>query len=142
VARELEQALGGEAVRLIDVIWIDPSDERVAAAFEVEHTTSIYSSIVRLLDLALGSPAEASHGLYLVAPDQREADVRAQLARPAFTRVGELRVRFLPCSELEQHRHSMARFGQGMKAIEASPGRSAETARRSAAHGSPRRSSG
>jgi type II restriction enzyme len=117
--RALEQGPGGEAVPLIDVIWIDPSDERVAAAFEVEHTTSIYSGIVRLLDLALGSSAEASRGLYLVAPDQREADVRAQLARPAFSRVGELRVRFLPYSELEQHRHSMARFGQGMKAIEA-----------------------
>lgn len=115
----LEEGPGAEAVRLIDVIWITPSDERVAAAFEVEHTTSIYSGIVRLLDLALGSSAEASRGLYLVAPDQREADVRAQLARPAFSRVGELRVRFLPYSELEQHRHSMARFGQGMKAIEA-----------------------
>jgi type II restriction enzyme len=115
----LEQGPGGEAVRLIDVIWISPADGRVAGAFEVEHTTSIYSGIVRLLDLALGSSAEASRGLYLVAPDQREADVRAQLARPAFSRVGELRVRFLPYSELEQHRHSMARFGQGMKAIEA-----------------------
>ena len=115
----LEQGPGGEAVRLIDVIWISPADGRVAGAFEVEHTTSIYSGIVRLLDLALGSSAEASRGLYLVAPDQREADVRAQLARPAFSRVGELRVRFLPYSELDQHRHSMARFGQGMKAIEA-----------------------
>jgi len=117
--RALAEGPGGEAVRLIDVIWINPSDERVAAAFEVEHTTSIYSGIVRLLDLALGSSAEAARGLYLVAPDQREADVRAQLGRPAFSRVGELRVRFLPYSELEQHRHSMARFGQGMKAIEA-----------------------
>jgi len=28
-------------------------------------------------------------------------------------------VRFLPYSELENHRQAMARFGQGMKAIEA-----------------------
>ena len=28
-------------------------------------------------------------------------------------------VRYLPYSELEKNRHAMARFGQGMKAIEA-----------------------
>ncbi|HET7039234.1 MAG TPA: type II restriction endonuclease, partial [Gemmatimonadales bacterium] len=114
----LARGPGADAVRLIDVIWINPADERVAAAFEVEHTTSIYSGIVRLLDLALGGSADASRGLYLVAPDRREADVRAQLARPAFSRVSELQVRFLPYGELERHRHAMARFGQGMKAIE------------------------
>ena len=115
----LEQSPGADAVRLIDVIWVSAVDGRVAAAFEVEHTTSIYSGIVRLLDLALGSPDDTSRGLYLVAPDARESDVRAQLARPAFSRVRELQVRFLPYSELETHRHAMAKFGEGMKAIEA-----------------------
>jgi len=115
----LEQSPGADAVRLIDVIWVNAVDGRVAAAFEVEHTTSIYSGIVRLLDLALGSPDDTPRGLYLVAPDARESDVRAQLARPAFSRVRELQVRFLRYSELETHRHAMARFGQGMKAIEA-----------------------
>lgn len=110
---------GGDAVRLIDVLWLTPDTGRVAAAFEVEHTTSIYSGIVRLLDLALGAAAESARGLFLVAPDDREDEVRAQLARPAFSRVGDLHVRFLPYSELEKHRHSMARFGHGMKAIEA-----------------------
>ncbi|HLB36703.1 MAG TPA: type II restriction endonuclease, partial [Gemmatimonadales bacterium] len=62
---------------------------------------------------------DTPRGLYLVAPDARESDVRAQLARPAFSRVRELQVRFLRYSELETHRHAMARFGQGMKAIEA-----------------------
>jgi len=115
----LEQSPGADAVRLIDVIWVNAVDGRVAAAFEVEHTTSIYSGIVRLLDLALGSPDDTPRGLYLVAPDARESDVRAQLARPAFSRVRELQVRFLPYSELETHRHAMAKFGEGMKAIEA-----------------------
>ncbi len=110
---------GGDAVRLIDVLWLTPGTTRVAAAFEVEHTTSIYSGIVRLLDLALGAAAESARGLFLVAPDDREDEVRAQLARPAFSRVGDLHVRFLPYSELETHRHAMARFGQGMKAVEA-----------------------
>lgn len=110
---------GGDAVRLIDVLWLERGTGRVAAAFEVEHTTSIYSGIVRLLDLALGPAAECARGLFLVAPDDREEQVRAQLARPAFARISDLSVRFLPYSELEAHRHSMARFGQGMRAVEA-----------------------
>ncbi len=115
----LDQEAGAEAVRLIDVLWLDRSTGQVAGAFEVEHTTSIYSGIVRLLDLALGGAGQRTQGLFLVAPDSREADVRAQLARPAFSRVADLGVRFLPYSELEKHREAMARFGQGMKAIEA-----------------------
>ena len=108
----------GEAVRLIDVLWMERGIGRVAAAFEVEHTTSIYSGIVRLLDLALGGD-QATRGLFLVAPDDREDEVRAQLSRPAFSRVADLGVRYLPYGELERHRESMARFGHGIKAIEA-----------------------
>ncbi len=110
---------GAEAIRLIDVLWLERGNGRVAAAFEVEHTTSIYSGIVRMLDLALGSAEPLVRGLFLVAPDRREADVRAQLRRPAFQRVTDLQVRFLPYSELERNREAMARFGQGLKAIEA-----------------------
>ena len=116
---QLDSAPGGEAVRLIDVLWLERDTGRVAGAFEVEHTTSIYSGIVRLLDLALGAAGTAVQGLFLVAPDRREADVRAQLARPAFSRVADLRVRFLPYGELERNREAMARFGQGMRPIEA-----------------------
>ena len=108
-----------DAVRLIDVIWIDRSSGRVIAAFEVEHTTSIYSGIVRLLDLALGPGKEAARGLFLVAPDEREKEVRAQLARPAFRGISDLRVRFLPYGELANHRDAIARFGQGLRPIEA-----------------------
>ena len=115
----IDSAPGAEAVRLIDVLWFDRSSGRVAGAFEVEHTTSIYSGIVRLLDLALGASAGTAHGLFLVAPDSREEEVRAQLARPAFSRVADLSVRFLPYGELERNRDAMARFGQGMRPIEA-----------------------
>ena len=115
----INEAPGADAVRLIDVLWLERATSRVAGAFEVEHTTSIHSGIVRLLDLALGGSSEPARGLFLVAPDAREEDVRVQLARPAFSRVADLHVRFLPYSELETHRGSMARFGQGMKAIEA-----------------------
>ncbi len=115
----LERLPSADAVRLIDVLWIERHSGMVAGAFEVEHTTSIYSGIVRLLDLALGGEERATHGLFLVAPDAREADVRAQLSRPAFSRVADLDVRYLPYGELDRHRDAMARFGSGMKAIEA-----------------------
>jgi type II restriction enzyme len=55
--------------------------------------------------------------LYLVAPDNREAEVRAQVARPAFASVANLDVRFLAYGELERHRESIVRFGEGLKAI-------------------------
>ncbi|HDR9037950.1 TPA: type II restriction endonuclease [Burkholderia contaminans] len=109
---------GADTVPLIDVIWLDP-DGSVAAAFEVEHTTSIYSGIVRLLDLALGSVTSAQRHLYLVAPDARENDVRSQLARPAFSRVSELGIKYLPYGALKEHRASIERFGAGMKPVEA-----------------------
>jgi type II restriction enzyme len=115
----LTEAPGADAIKLIDILWLEKTSERVAAAFEVEHTTSIYSGIVRLLDLALGAPEQAVRGLYLVAPDAREADVMAQVARPAFRGVADKGMRFLPYSELEKNRHHMARFGEGLRAVEA-----------------------
>jgi type II restriction enzyme len=107
-----------DSVPLIDVIWLERGGDRPVAAFEVEHTTSIYSGIMRMLDLASGA-AHAVRGLYLVAPDAREDDVRKQLARPAFRRIGDLSVKYLPYGELERNRNSMARFGEGLKAIDA-----------------------
>lgn len=115
----LQEAPGADAVRLIDVLWLDRANGRVVAAFEVEHTTSIYSGIVRLLDLAHGAPEQAVEGLFLVAPDEREHEVRAQLARPAFRRIGERHLRYLPYGELDRNREAMARFGVGLRPVEA-----------------------
>lgn len=99
------------------MVWIRNDD--IVAAFEVEHSTTIYSAIVRLLDLALGAPAAIARQLFIVAPDDREAEVQAQLRRPAFKSVADLRVRYLPYGELERHRQNIARFGEGLKAIRA-----------------------
>lgn len=115
----VEQMSGADAIRLIDVLWLDQAQNQIVAAYEVEHSTSIYSGIVRMLDLALGTDAHALEGLFLVAPNGREQEVRAQLTRPAFSRVADLKVRYLPYGELENHRESIARFGSGMKAIHA-----------------------
>ena len=116
----LETTADAGSIRLIDVLWLDANGTRVVAAFEVEHSTSIYSGIVRMLDLALSAnELPGTTALFLVAPDSREPEVRAQLGRRAFSRVADLNVRYLPYGELEKHRGAIARFGSGMKGVEA-----------------------
>lgn len=110
-------ANGLDSVRLIDVLWLSRDPIRVTAAFEVEHSTSIYSGIVRMLDLALGTELAARSPLFLVAPDNRRQEVQQQLRRPAFSRVAELGIRYLPYGELRDHRGAMARFGAGIKPL-------------------------
>jgi type II restriction enzyme len=108
---------GNDAVKLIDVVWLEPRTGAVAAAFEVEHSTSIYSGIVRMLDLALGTPMGADSVLFLVAPDERREEVAQQLRRPAFSSVAELGIRYLPYGELRAHREAISRFGAGLKPL-------------------------
>lgn len=114
----LAEASGADFIPLIDVLWLERGSDRVAAAFEVEHTTTIQTGIMRMLDLA-ETQGGGLEGLFLVAPDDREDEVRRQLQRPAFRRVGELNVRWVPYGELERNRDAMARFGTGLKAVEA-----------------------
>lgn len=115
---QIAASRGADSIRLIDVLWLTKVQNDVEAAFEVEHSTSIYSGIVRMLDLALsGSDLQATAKLFLVAPDAREADVRAQLQRPAFRRVVDLDFSYLPYGELDKNREAIGRFGSGLKAI-------------------------
>lgn len=115
----INDAPGIDGARLIDVIWIEKISRQACAAFEVEHSTSIYSGIVRMLDLARGGGGPAPEALFLVAPDSREKDVRAQLVRPAFASVAELNVRYIAYSDLQTNKEAIMRFGSGMKAVHA-----------------------
>ncbi len=108
---------GMDSVRLIDVVWMSGEAGNVAAAFEVEHSTSIYSGIVRMLDLALGTEMGERSNLFLVAPDNRRDEVEQQLCRPAFSCVASLNIRYLPYGELKEHRAAIARFGAGIKPL-------------------------
>ncbi len=101
-----------ETVGLIDVIWLEPSTGRIVAAFEVEKSTSIYSGILRLEDLARSIPG-CTCRFYLVAPDRREKEVLAQLARPAFRDdLADLSLALIPFTELRQHCDALCRFGE------------------------------
>lgn len=69
-----------------------------------------------MLDLALGIPEHDGSTFFLVAPDARENDVRAQFARPAFARVSELDVRYIGYGELAAHRRRLHALGTRAKA--------------------------
>ena len=101
-----------DTVSLIDVIWLNPDTKEIVCAFEVEKSTSIYSGILRLEDLARSLP-ERDCPLYLVAPDKREKEVLAQLARPAFRNdLRDVSLAWIPFSELECHCDALGKFGQ------------------------------
>jgi len=94
-------------VELIDALWL--KEDRVICAFEVEKSTSIYSGILRLQDLSRSLTAPGP-SLYLVAPDEREGEVRAQLTRPAFRDLAN-KPALIAFSDLETHCEAMCRFG-------------------------------
>lgn len=105
-------------ISLIDVLWIIKGTSRVAAAFEVEHTTSIYSGLLRMSDLVALSP-NINFPLYIVTPDIRLEQVRRELARPTF-QVLELHKRcaFFSEESLIQHAENIMRWANHPSAIE------------------------
>jgi len=101
-----------ETVSLIDVIWLKPGTGEIVSAFEVEKSTSIYSGILRLEDLARSIPG-CTCNFYLVAPDHREKEVMAQLARPAFRAdLADISLAFIPFTDLCDHCDALCKFGE------------------------------
>jgi hypothetical protein len=76
-------------IQLIDVLWLKGNS--IAAAFEVECTTAIYSGLLRMSDLLALQP-NLDIKLYLAAPDERRSKVEQEILRPTFS----LRERPLP----------------------------------------------
>jgi hypothetical protein len=103
-------------VALIDVVWLQGANE-VAAAFEVERTTSVHSGILRMADLAALSP-NLSFPLYVVTPRARLERVRRELARPTFQRMGlHRRCGFFAEEELVDAAAGIARWAGGPRVI-------------------------
>jgi type II restriction enzyme len=101
-----------ETVSLIDVIWLKPGTGEIVSAFEVEKSTSIYSGILRLEDLVRSIPS-CTCNVYLVAPNQREKEVMAQLARPAFRGdLADIPLAFIPFDDLCEHCDALCKFGE------------------------------
>jgi hypothetical protein len=73
-----------KTIELIDVLWLN--GKAIAAAFEIESTTSIYSGLLRMSDLISMQP-NINIPLYLVAPDERRDKVFTEVNRPTFSRL-------------------------------------------------------
>lgn len=99
-----------QTVALIDVLWLTPDQTDIVCGFEVEKSTSIYSGILRLVDLAKSLDRDKLP-LYLVAPDGREKEIRAQLLRPSFKDLN-LPLHYLLFNDLRCHCEGICRFGQ------------------------------
>lgn len=68
-------------VENIDVLWLEK--QTIVSAFEVEHSTSIYSGLLRMADL-VALHRYANIDLFIVAPESRRPAVAGQLTRPTF----------------------------------------------------------
>ncbi len=67
----------------IDVIWLSRGTNEPKAVFEVEHSTTIYSGLLRFNDLHLVLPS-ISPDFSIVADDVRRGSFARQLQRPTF----------------------------------------------------------
>lgn len=69
-------------IEQIDVLWL--RGRSIARAFEVEHTTSVYSGILRMADLLALQP-NMDIKLHIVAPLARREKVFNEIRRPVFS---------------------------------------------------------
>ena len=69
-------------VEQIDVIWLH--NRSMARAFEVEHTTAIYSGLLRMADLLALQP-NMDIRLHIVAPGEKREKVLREIRRPVFS---------------------------------------------------------
>ncbi|MCC6612974.1 MAG: hypothetical protein IT320_05805 [Anaerolineae bacterium] len=71
-----------KTIEQIDVIWL--RGRSIVRAFEVEHTTSVYSGILRMADLMALQP-NMDIKLHIVAPYARREKVFQEIRRPVFS---------------------------------------------------------
>ena len=81
--RQFDEATN-KTIELIDVLWLQ--GDAIVAAFEVEHTSAIYSGLLRMSDLISMQP-NLKINLYLVAPDDRRDKVFTEINRPTFAKL-------------------------------------------------------
>lgn len=70
----------------IDVIWLELGRDVISGLYEVEHSTSVYSALLRFNDVLLTDPRVSRFSI--VSDDTRRALFSRQLYRPTFRRSG------------------------------------------------------
>lgn len=71
-----------DTIKRIDVLWL--KGRSITRAFEVEHTTAIYSGLLRMADLCALLP-NINVSLHIVAPESRRDKVFQEVTRPVFS---------------------------------------------------------
>jgi hypothetical protein len=71
-----------DTIQRIDVLWL--RGRSISRAFEVEHTTAIYSGLLRMADLCALLP-NINVALHIVAPETRRDKVFQEITRPVFS---------------------------------------------------------
>lgn len=71
-----------KTIEQIDILWL--KGRSIARAFEVEHTTAVYSGILRMADLLALQP-NMDIKLHIVAPSDRREKVFQEIQRPVFS---------------------------------------------------------
>jgi len=70
-----------DTIAQIDVLWLKKG--AIARAFEVEHTTAVYSGLLRMADLLALQP-NIDIRLHIVAPEERREKVFREMLHPVF----------------------------------------------------------
>ncbi|MFA5125367.1 MAG: hypothetical protein WC473_06145 [Patescibacteria group bacterium] len=91
------------SIKNIDVVWkFGPYS--IKSAFEIEHSTSVYSGILRLSDLRAETP-NSNYPLFIIASEARKRKVFSELNRPTFSgpglRLNEV-IRFLSYKKIRE----------------------------------------
>jgi hypothetical protein len=113
VLHEFHQTLDvPRSIENIDVVWkFGPYS--IKSAFEIEHSTSIYSGILRLSDLRAEAP-NSNYPLFIVASKERRRKVFDELKRPTFSgpclRLNEV-IRFLDYEKIRDIDESFKNAG-------------------------------
>ena len=71
-----------KTIEQIDVLWL--RKRSIVRAFEVEHTTSVYSGLLRMADLIALQP-NMNIKLHIVAPVAKREKVFQEIRRPVFS---------------------------------------------------------
>jgi hypothetical protein len=77
----------GHILQEVDVLWIRKGSNDLAALFEVEHSTPVYSGLLRFNDIRLVAPA-LEPTFAVVADDSRRSQFVRQVNRPTFQASG------------------------------------------------------
>lgn len=97
----------------IDVVFFDKERDLMRRAFEIEHSTSIFSGLLRLNDMASSLLKSDETKFFIVAPKNRIWKFEQELVRPSFKRLADFGCTFVSYEDVEEEWRNMKRQKPG-----------------------------